>query len=97
MRCSITHAGNMRDEGEIAPYSTGSKDRYFDVLHAPDRTAKEAATSFAERLPQIVQMGRGRDCAHPGTHPSLRPCGVDPRARTTLTKPAGLPSSRSLF
>lgn len=75
-RCSITHVGNMSDDGlriidhssreEVAAYSTGSKDRYFDWLDAPGCTAKELATLFAERFPQILQMGRGRDWAYAG-------------------------------
>ena len=75
-RCSITHAGNMSDDGlrivnpslreEVASYSTGSQDRYFDWSDTPGCTAKELALLFAERFPQIVQMGRGRDWAYAG-------------------------------
>lgn len=75
-RCSITHAGNMSNDGlriidhasneEVAPYSTGSQDRYFDWPEAPGRSAKELAALFAERFPRIVRMGTGRDWAYAG-------------------------------
>lgn len=75
-RCSITHAGNMSDDGlrvvdylsngDVASYSTGSQDRYFDWPDAPGRSAKDLAALFAERFPRIVQMGKGRDWAYAG-------------------------------
>ena len=74
-RCSITHAGNMSDdglavkeftEGEVASYSTSQYDRYFDWSDASGRSAEDLAAMFAERFPQIVQKGKGRDWAYAG-------------------------------
>lgn len=75
-RCSITHAGNMSDDGlrvvdytsseDVASYSTGSQDRYFGWSDAQGRSARELAKGFAERFPQIVKMGEGRDWAYAG-------------------------------
>ncbi len=75
-RCSITHAGNMSDDGlrvvdyllngDVASYSTGSQDRYFDWPDVPGRSSKELATLFVERFPRIVQIGKGRDWAYAG-------------------------------
>lgn len=52
--------------GEVASYSTGQHDRYFDWPDAPGRSAEELAGMFAERFPQIVQKGEGRDWAYAG-------------------------------
>lgn len=73
-RCAITHTGNISDDGlrvlnhsladDVAHYSTGSLDRYFNWPDAEGRPAKELAALFVQRFSQIVRKGAGDDPAY---------------------------------
>ncbi|SFR96133.1 hypothetical protein [Sphingomonas jatrophae] len=75
-RCSITHAGNIAEngwslrtpglEGEVASYSSGAGDRYFGWDDAPGRSARELAVRFIQRFPALVEKGDGCDWAYAG-------------------------------
>ncbi|MEN3749293.1 hypothetical protein TPR58_19120 [Sphingomonas sp. HF-S3] len=75
-RCSITHIGAMDADGrrvapgaaadQVAFYTSGAEDRYFDWPDARARSGRELAVRFIERFPQIAQPGLGRDWAYAG-------------------------------
>ncbi|RYF14288.1 MAG: hypothetical protein EOO77_14480 [Oxalobacteraceae bacterium] len=93
-RCSITHASNMTQDGlrigvshageEVAHYSTGSRDCYFQWLDAPGRPARELGIMFLERFPIIGRKGFGRDWAYAGWLTEIL-------GRAELDDPSGFP------
>ncbi len=74
-RCSITPVTNilktcgktMREyDKDVARYTTGAQNKYFDWEDAQKDTARQLAVKFIERFPDIVQKGFGRDWEYVG-------------------------------
>ncbi len=73
-RCSITpvtnilktHGTAMREDKDVARYTTGVQNKYFDWEDAQKDTARQLAVKFMERFPDIAQRGIGRDWEYVG-------------------------------
>ncbi len=79
-RCIVTHAGNTLPENgalladhnrDVARYTSGMGNRYFDWPDAASDTARELATKFVERFPGISEKGLGRDWAYAGWYSEM--------------------------
>ena len=54
-------------KGEVGvTYSSGSENEYFGWADAKSDRARELAVKFADRFPEIVKSGLGRDWAYSG-------------------------------
>jgi len=74
-RCSVTHIGNilsihgaMMNNWDTAAvhYSTGQDNVYFGWGDARRDTARQLASKFIERFPEIAQQGLGQDWPYVG-------------------------------
>lgn len=73
-RCHITPADNVSANGwepidwsrDVATYSTGQDDRYFEWPDGPGMTARDLAVAFIDRFPGIAQRAQRRDRAYVG-------------------------------
>jgi hypothetical protein len=74
-RCAITPSSNVvgphgldeRDsEPLVARYSTADENKYFGWADAPGADARQLATLFLERFPEIAQESEGEDWAYAG-------------------------------
>ena len=74
-RCSVTPITNtLRTHGALsqefdrdsAHYSTGMENRYFGWQDAREDTARQLASKFIERFPDIAEKGFGQDWAYAG-------------------------------
>jgi hypothetical protein len=74
-RCSVTpitntlttHGALFQDfERDVALYTTGMDNRYFDWPDAEQDTARQLASKFVERFPSIAEEGLGRDWVYAG-------------------------------
>lgn len=76
-RCAITPVSNIssRHGAELAPeanldevaqYSTGQSNEYFEWKDAKADTARELAQKFLQRFPFIVRKGEGADWEYAG-------------------------------
>ncbi len=73
-RCTITPASNiLKTHGarrleniDMARYSTGMQNKYFDWEDALNDTARQLAVKFIERFPEIVEKSFGRDWEYAG-------------------------------
>ena len=75
-RCHITTVDNVAqgqgalmkklDEHYVATYSSAQGNGYFGWSDASYASARELANLFADRCPQIMERGRGRDWQYSG-------------------------------
>ncbi len=73
-RCVITHIGNiLKKHGakckvytDGALYSTADSNEYFGWKDAKQDTARQLATKFIERFPELVKKGKGSDWEYAG-------------------------------
>ena len=67
-----THGALVKDyEREVAHYTSGMDNRYFDWSDAKTDTARELASKFVERFPEISEKGMGRDWAYAGWYAEI--------------------------
>ncbi|MGH2585920.1 MAG: hypothetical protein ACRDJE_13485 [Dehalococcoidia bacterium] len=74
-RCTITtrsnilatHGARARDyDADAARYTSGQDNEYFGWTDARQDTARQLATKFVERFPELAEKGRGRDWEYAG-------------------------------
>jgi hypothetical protein len=74
-RCAITPAENIESQNgamlkdwdkDVAAYSSGQRNEYFDWKDAKTDTARELASKFIKRFPKVVSRGLGEDWDYAG-------------------------------
>lgn len=62
----VTHGAMPRDYDACIHYSTSMDNEYFGWTDARQDTARELATKFIERFPEVVKAGAGSDWTYAG-------------------------------
>jgi hypothetical protein len=73
-RCHITHAANvglngwepLNWEDDVVSYSAGDDDQYFGWTDASGKNARQLASMFVQRFPELAEKGVGRDRLYVG-------------------------------
>lgn len=78
-RCHITSSDNIRGNGwepkdwnkGIALYTSGDEDKYFGWSDASGKSARQLASLFVERFPEIASKGAGWDWVYAGWYVAM--------------------------